>query len=285
MFFSVPLLGVPLLLSAYVQAHGFVSQITVNGKTFTGAIPSSQQSNGDSIIRQIQDPSPVKGANNLAMNCGPGAFVAGQSATVNAGDELSFDWKGGDLSLWPHNTGPMLNYLANCGNVSCSEFDSRQAKWFKISQQGKKPDVNEWFQADIMKGGQATTKIPSNVAPGNYLIRHEIIGLHIATTEGGAEFYPSCAHLKIEGSGTGVPSEKDLVSFPGGYGDKDAGILVPDVFNDNLNYQFPGPAVANLVEAATEGSGSGSSCNGFSPEPSTTQVRARHQKRRLSPVH
>ncbi|KAF5342190.1 hypothetical protein D9611_002154 [Ephemerocybe angulata] len=265
-----------------VSAHGFLFQVSVNGlKAYSGAIPGSEQKNGDSIIRQIRDASPVKGANNEAMNCGQGAFVAGQAATVQPGDELSFEWRGADLSPWPHNTGPIINYLANCGDSSCSEFDSRKARWFKIDQQGKKPSSNEWFQADLMKGGKSPTKIPANIAAGNYLIRHEIIGLHIATVEGGAEFYPSCAHLKIEGSGNGVPSEKDLVSFPGGYGDKDAGIIVPNVFDTNLNYQFPGPAVAKLESSTAEPEG----CNVFAPrEPGTTR-RPRHEKRRLSSAH
>lgn len=85
--------------------------------------------------------------------------------------------------------------------------------------------------------------LPTNIEPGDYLIRHEvcrtsptvfhclhhtqIIALHVATTLGGAEFYPSCTQVRIGGSGSGVPSS--TVSFPGAYQDTDPGIFDPDV--------------------------------------------------------
>jgi hypothetical protein len=75
----------------------------------------------------------------------------------------------------------------------------------------------------------ATVSLPRTLAAGNYLVRHEIIGLHIATTQGGAEFYPSCAQLSVGGNQKGAPSPNELVSFPGAYKDTDKGILVPDV--------------------------------------------------------
>jgi hypothetical protein len=78
-------------------------------------------------------------------------------------------------------------------------------------------------------GGVASATIPSDVAPGQYLLRHEIIALHLADQMGGAEFYSSCTQLNIGGSGTGVPSANELVSFPGAYSDDDPGIYTPDV--------------------------------------------------------
>jgi hypothetical protein len=78
-------------------------------------------------------------------------------------------------------------------------------------------------------GQPANVTLPSNIAPGNYIIRHEIIALHLANEMGGAEFYPSCSQLNISGTGTGAPTSKDLVSFPGAYSDTDPGIYVPAV--------------------------------------------------------
>ena len=77
-----------------------------------------------------------------------------------------------------------------------------------------------------MQGAVADVKIPATLAPGNYLIRHEIIALHLAQEQGGAEFYPGCAQLKIGGNQNGRPNDNELVSFPGGYSDNDAGIKV-----------------------------------------------------------
>ncbi len=85
-----------------------------------------------------------------------------------------------------------------------------------------------WTSLSV-NGGTAVVTIPNNIAPGNYLIRHEIIALHLAITEGGAEFYPSCTQIAISGNGSGRPKSEELVSFPGAYKDDDPGIFFPEV--------------------------------------------------------
>lgn len=52
---------------------------------------------------------------------------------------------------WPHNTGPMLTYMANCGSVTCDKFDITNAKWFKIQQIGRKTNGGDWAQADLSR--------------------------------------------------------------------------------------------------------------------------------------
>ena len=87
-----------------------------------------------------------------------------------------------------------------------------------------------------------------NLASGDYLLRGEIIALHSASSTGGAQFYMSCAAIRITGSGTCSPP--DTVSFPGAYSASDPGILIsiygnngqPD--NGGKAYTIPGPAVA-----------------------------------------
>jgi len=160
-------------------------------------------------------------------------------------------------------------YLANCGGTTCDQFDSTTAKWFKISQIGLESDEVTWYQQNLMDGQVANVTLPSNIAPGNYIIRHEIIALHLANEMGGAEFYPSCSQLNISGSGTGAPTPDELVSFPGAYSDDDPGIYVPDIFNGPISsYPFPGPAVASFV--ASSASGSGSSTPSGKPPSSTS---------------
>ena len=140
----------------------------------------------------------------------------------------------------------MLTYLASCGSTTCDNFDSRTAKWFKIDQVGRDSSGN-WVQQQISQflslfspcawshapytvdGNVYTTNLPKNLAPGEYLVRHEIIALHLATQKGKAEFYPSCQQIKVGGSGTGVPSQDELLSFPGAYSDDDPGIFTPNV--------------------------------------------------------
>ena len=117
-----------------------------------------------------------------------------------------------------------------------------------------------------VNGSPVTLTLPTNLAPGGYLIRQEIIALHLATTLGGAEFYPSCTQLNVSGSQTGTPNE--TVSFPGAYSDTDPGILDPTVFNAGATYIFPGPPISNLFSASDMSTKAGQN-NGPQPSSST----------------
>ena len=76
----------------------------------------------------------------------------------------------------------------------------------------------------IVEGEPANVTIPSNIVPGNYLLRSELISLQLAVSIGGAEFYPACIQLSIGGSGTGAPQSSEVCQFPGCYSDTDPGI-------------------------------------------------------------
>jgi hypothetical protein len=76
-------------------------------------------------------------------------------------------------------------------------------------------------------GNPVTLTLPTNVEPGDYLVRHEIIS------------------LRVGGSQSGTPNQ--TVSFPCAYSDTDPGILDPNVYNPGSPYVFPGPPVSNLA--------------------------------------
>jgi len=231
-----------------VAAHGFVQDMTIDGKFIKGnGVGGGAQPSG---IRQVFSQDPIKGATNPDVNCGSGAKPASLVLDANPGSQLTFDWRTANGGKWPHNTGPILTYMASCGNQTCDQFDTTKAKWFKIKQDGRKDDGN-WVQQDLMNGGVANAQIPSTIAPGNYMVRHEIIALHLGTSMGGAEFYVGCAQLRIGGSGSGVPSPNDLVSLPGAYSDPDPGIFDPQAFDASAQYVFPGPAISNLAGNGT----------------------------------
>jgi len=80
---------------------------------------------------------------------------------------------------------------------------------------------------------------PSTLKSGNYLrlIRHEIITLHLATQKGGAESYPFCTQLRVDGNQTGGPADNELVSLPGADNDNYPGIFDPQV-RANLSCSF-----------------------------------------------
>jgi len=190
-------------------------------------------------------------------------------------------------------SGPMEVYLASCGSVSCDKFDASNAKWFKINEVGKR-NGDGWIQQDqcmllfgspifgftianrtfSVDGKAHSFKLPSTLARGGYLLRHEIVALHLADQPGGAEFYPSCIQINVGGSQSGAPSPNELVKFPGGYTDKDPGILV-NAFG-GAAYKFPGPAISKLASKADVPTGSdGGDTNSdagssSSPLPSST---------------
>jgi hypothetical protein len=270
----LPFLAAALSLVPSAHAHGFVANFGVDGKVYKGNIPSGRTD--PSPIRQITDQSPIYGATSPTVNCGTGAPNAALVVDAMPGSNLTWDWRTASLGNWPHNTGPMLTYLASCGSTTCDQFDSRTAKWFKIDQVGK-DSSGTWVQQQIMDGNVYSTNLPENLAPGEYLVRHEIIALHLATEKGKAEFYPSCQQIKVGGSGTGVPSQDQLVLFPGAYSDDDPGIFDPQVFDPSAPYTFPGGPVATLVTSGG-GDGNGTSTNISSstrkPKPTTTNTKS-----------
>ncbi|KAK2806486.1 hypothetical protein FQN50_005769 [Emmonsiellopsis sp. PD_5] len=65
--------------------------------------------------------------------------------------------------------------------------------------------------------------IPSCLAPGPYVIRHETMAIQASDELGGAQFYPQCAQVWVSG-GTDV-IEPALVSLPGDIQPDDPGVL------------------------------------------------------------
>jgi hypothetical protein len=119
----------------------------------------------------------------------------------------------------------------------------------------------------LANGNPVTLALPTQVAPGDYLIRHEIISLQNGGSPGGAEFYPSCTQVRVGGSQTGTPDQ--TVSFPGAYSDTDPGIDDPNVYDPGSPYTFPGPPVSNLASPSDMSTSNGGQDNG-SQSSSTT---------------
>lgn len=139
-----------------------------------------------------------------------------------------------------------MTYLANCGG-DCTTVDATTLSYFKINEAGLNAD-GTWASDDLIANNNSwTVTLPSDIVAGQYLIRHELLALHSAGTEGGAQFYPMCANLQVTGSGTAAP---EGVKFPGAYSATDPGILV-NIYGTLTSYTIPGPAVY-------EGSGSNS---------------------------
>ncbi|KAI5994127.1 glycosyl hydrolase family 61-domain-containing protein [Pisolithus albus] len=255
------------LLPVSVSAHGFVGSVTIDGQTYQGNTPGG--TTNPSVIRQVSTIDPVKGATNPSLNCGMNATLASDVANANPGSQVLVYWVGGSTgdSKWPHNVGPIMHYMTKCSG-SCSSFDSTSSEWFKISELGLETS-DTWYQANLDVGAPANVTIPSNIEPGDYLLRSEVISLQLATSVGGAEFYPACIQLNIGGSGTGAAQSSEECQFPGCYSDNDPGIYTPNIYNPPITYTFPGPPVAGFVNGSSS-SGSGSNSTSGSGSGSTS---------------
>lgn len=109
--------------------------------------------------------------------------------------------------------------------------------WFKIDEAGFHPasgifldtEVNSgWDIAKLVGGNKGwTSTIPAGLAPGNYLVRHELIALHQAKAP---QWYAECAQLAVGGSGTASPSSSQLAAIPGYAKQSDPNISVSESF-------------------------------------------------------
>ncbi|KZT43390.1 hypothetical protein SISSUDRAFT_1040403 [Sistotremastrum suecicum HHB10207 ss-3] len=255
-----------LTLATYVSAHGFVTSIKIGGTVYAG--PNAQSPPSSSPIREVASGSPVQDVSSNDMICGLSSKLAPDVAKANAGDLLQFYWSGETFIPWFHNTGPIMTYMAKCDG-SCSSFTpSSSTKWFKIAEFGEKtpgtPDT--WVQADINGGAPVNLTLPSNLPSGDYLLRQEIIALQNAQTKKGAEFYPSCLQLTVNGAGSGTPAP--TVSFPGAYSPTDPGIL-GNMYNPGVIYEFPGGPVSNIAAPQSATDDSISASGGGSPAPAS----------------
>ncbi|CAK5262488.1 unnamed protein product [Mycena citricolor] len=250
------------LLVRTVVAHGWVGHITIAGTVYQGN--GLGTTGGPSVIRQVDTNSPVTSVSDPNLSCGPHAQPASQIANANPGDAIAVDWVSTE-GPWFHDVGPLLTYLANCGSQTCDQFDASQAQWFKIEEAGR--DASGWAQAQLNSGAPATLNLPSNLAAGNYLLRHEIIALQNGGSQGGAEFYASCSQLKVGGSGTGAPTSSELVKFPGAYSATDPGILVDVYTNTGAPYSFPGPPIAAFAGGSPSPPATPTTQPGLTPFP------------------
>lgn len=113
--------------------------------------------------------------------------------------------------------------------------------WFKVYEISAVTDGGKTISWPSEGLASVPFTIPKNLPSGEYLIRIEHIALHVAQSFGGAQFYLSCAQVKVTGGGSGSPGP--LVAFPGAYTGNEPGILININYPIPANYTQPGPAV------------------------------------------
>ncbi|KAK9415190.1 putative Glycosyl hydrolase family 61-domain-containing protein [Seiridium unicorne] len=197
--------------AATVAAHSFVLDIDIDHKSYVGFRP---------INGSVNDPV-IVGWNTTAWDqgwigmdsyttpdiiCHKSALNAQGHAPVAAGDQVHIQWNG-----WPQgHKGPVVDYLASCGDDGCQSVDKTTLEFFKINQGGLVNSsamlpYGEWATDQLIANNNSwLVEIPETVKPGFYVLRTEIIALHNSTT--GAQHYPQCLNLEVTGNGTEVPA-------------------------------------------------------------------------------
>ena len=243
---SQPLALVALVTS--VAAHGHVAGIVADGVWYSGWNPSYQYQNPVPLV-------PGWASNNLDNGfVAPDAFatsdiICHKAATngkayvnVKAGSKLTIQW-----DTWPiSHKGPVIDYLAPCGS-DCTTVDKTTLKFIKIDAAAWKSGSNpgNWVTDDLVANNYSwTSTVPSSLASGNYVLRHEILALHSAGNANGAQAYPQCINLKVTGSGSSTASGG--VSATTFYKANDPGILF-NLYTTFSSYTIPGPAVVSLA--------------------------------------
>jgi cellulase len=222
-----------------------VQKVSVNGK----------ESASLAGLRAPNNNNPVQDVNSNNMICGAPGSTSPAIIDIAPGDKVGAWWQhviGGaqfandpDNPIAPSHHGPVMAYLAKVDNAASAPLNGQ--KWFKIWEDTFDTSTRKWG-VDTMVANKGWTyfNFPTCIAPGQYLLRMELLALHSAKTQGGAQFYQSCAQINVSGSGTFTPSS--TVSFPGAYQGNDPGITIniygpmgqPD--NGGKPYAAPGPA-------------------------------------------
>ncbi|KAI5887184.1 glycoside hydrolase family 61 protein [Schizophyllum commune H4-8] len=216
-------------LAASALAHYTLPTLIVNGQ------PSGEWVN----IRRTNNyntQAPVQDVTSPDFTCYTSeTHATATTAEVAAGSSVSIKANG------PMYHAGVVNVYMASANPDAASYDGSGQKWFKVYEI---PPVTNGGSSISFPGSDIDTitfTIPKSLPSGDYLIRAEHIALHSASSFGGAQFYLSCAQVKVTGGGNGSPGP--LVSIPGVYTGNEPGILINIYYPVPANYTMPGPAV------------------------------------------
>ncbi|KAI1324403.1 glycosyl hydrolase family 61-domain-containing protein [Xylariaceae sp. FL0255] len=266
MLFKSTTLALGALAVSHVLAHGYIPGFVTDGVWNQGFLleyyyviaqggtaPSIAAWYAEDLDSGFIAPDAYQTDNiTCHKNAKPGALTA----TVEAGGTVEFEW-----TTWPHNTGPVLTYIAPC-NGNCSAVNKDTLRWTKIDEAGYDVSTETWaLQTLIDQNSTWTTTVPAVLAPGNYVFRHELIALQGGENVDGAQNYPLCFNIAVTGSGTETPPTGVLATDL--YTEDDPGILF-NPYTAITSYPIPGPTLW------TGNSGSGASSSSTSKASTST---------------
>ena len=189
-----------LALAASVNGHSIMQKIKVAGVDQGQLV----------AVRAPPNNNPVQDVSSSNLICGAPGSTSSKVITIPAGSSVAGAWAhaiGGpqgandaDNPIATSHHGPAQVYLASVSDASSASQTG--LSWFKIAA-NTVTSSGVWGVDAMVKtvdsagyGWQEFT-MPSCIAPGNYLMRVELIALHGASSQGGAQFYQSCAQIQV----------------------------------------------------------------------------------------
>ena len=205
-----------------VDAHAIMQRIKVNGSD-QGLL------NG---LRAPSNNNPVQDVSSSSIACGAAGSTSGTVIAVKAGDAIAGQYQhliGGsqgandpDNPIAASHKGPITAYLAKVDNAASASATG--ASWFKIWEDTLDSSRKWGVDRMIAANGWVNFNLPSCIPNGDYLLRIETLALHSAYSAGGAQFYTSCAQIRVSGGGNKSPSS--TVRFPGAYKANDPSVQI-----------------------------------------------------------
>ncbi|KAJ2120137.1 hypothetical protein IW147_005329 [Coemansia sp. RSA 720] len=153
-----------------VLGHTYMTNLSIDGEKL---------SVGKCIVKPWSNENfPELDATKDTMRCRSAstALNEGEFCTVAAGSTMSVHMHESgpdDIAISDSHRGPVLAYMAR------ADSNGEGDVWFKIFEDGLDSSSKVWAVETFIKNkGKIDLVIPADIAPGDYLVRSEIIALH-----------------------------------------------------------------------------------------------------------
>ena len=260
--------------AAVVYAHGHVTGIVADDTYYQGYDPSFQYQQTPPKVVGWSDPQDLGNGFIAPSAYGTPDIICHLDATpglavakVAAGGKVDLQW----TAPWPDSHhGPVLDYLAKCAGDDCTTADKASLEFFKIGAVGLVDDSTvpgTWGSDQLIANNNTwTASIPKDIAPGQYVLRHEIIALHSAGNPDGAQNYPQCVNIDVTGFGSATPSGVVGTKL---YASNAPGLVV-NIYQSLSSYHIPGPTIYLGAVSVAQPTSAASSAAATAAAPAST---------------
>lgn len=238
------------VLASQVAAHGYLSAYRIGGVRYEGynrwQVDKDPNAIGWSFT--TNDEGPEMDITSADFVCRRGSQPSRNYAKVEAGSPIEIRWTSDDKVINPNgwaesHRGAVITYIAPC-NGDCTTVSKTALRWTKIQAGGliaAPANTQGIWSTDLLReyDGWSTAVIPASIAPGRYVVRHELIALHRAHINE-PEFYMQCGNIEITKGGSDTLAGKGVVASQL-YSRNDRNLFGFTVYGNAQSWVTPGP--------------------------------------------